>query len=384
MGRLGDIKRSLQRILLNKYDPLRVARSRHCEIKKFKDPRRVTIWSKVNLTSEQKKQIDDFYLTNYGEKIPHTWHRHFTAFTGNFDYQYFPELLYIPEFEHFMNRDARYFEVFSDKNVLPLIASSVGVKTPSVILSCTNGIFRDENYRLITELDALNLLTHSGEVFAKPSVDSCSGVGCEVFNTDSREEALELFRRLDNNFVIQERLKCHADLAAIYPGSVNTFRVISYIWNDRIKICPVILRIGQGGKYLDNAHAGGMFIAVDDDGTLHDTAFTEFNTQFTKHPDTGLKFGGWKIHMFPKVLEAAKRIHEAIPQVGVVNWDITLGEDGEAVLMEGNMHGGSIWLIEMAHGKAVFGDDTAEILKWTRRMKKLPLSERKKATIGRP
>ena len=119
-----------------------------------------------------------------------------------------------------------------------------------------------------------------------------------------------------------------------------------------------------------------MFIAVDDDGTLHKTAFTEFKNTFTEHPDTGLKFEGWKIHDFPKVRDAARRMHEAVPQVGVINWDFTIGEDGEAVLMEGNMRSGSIWLIEMAHGKAVFGDDTAEILQWTRRMKTMKLSER--------
>ena len=119
-----------------------------------------------------------------------------------------------------------------------------------------------------------------------------------------------------------------------------------------------------------------MFIAVDNDGTLHKTAFTEFNTQFTEHPDTHVKFEGWKIHPFPEVLKAARKMHEAIPQVGVINWDFTIDEAGEAILMEGNMLSGSIWLIEMAHGKAVFGEDTAEILQWTRKMKSMKQSNR--------
>ena len=382
MGVLGKIRRSLKRRLLDTRDVIHVARMRRGEINKFRDPRRVAIFSKVNLSREQQQQIDDFYVKNYGEKIPHTWHRHFTAFTGNFDCKYFPELLYIPEFEYFMNSSREYITAFTDKNVLPMIAQSIGIRTPRVIFSCTCGIFRDADYHFISEQEAVNMLIHAGEVFAKPSVETGSEVGCEVINTDSQEEARRLFSRLGTDFVVQERLKCCSDLAAIYPGSVNTFRVISYIWHNEVKICPVILRIGQGGKYLDNAHAGGMFIAVDDDGTLHKTAFTEFKNTFTEHPDTGLKFEGWKIHDFPKVCEAARRMHEAVPQVGVVNWDFTLGEDGEAVLMEGNMRSGSIWLIEMAHGKAVFGDDTAEILQWTRRMKAMKLSERNSHRFG--
>ena len=379
MGRLSGIKMFLR----NKLDFMRIYRSRQNEIRKFKDPRRVAIWSKIHLTKDQQAQIDDFYLTNYGEKIPYTWHRHFTAFTGHFDYKYFPELLYIPEFEHFMNSDTKYRHVFPDKNVLPLIASSIGIHTPQVIISSTKGIFRDENYRIITQDRAADIVSTSGEAFIKPSIDSSSGRGCIVVNASSVSESREIFKNAGNNFVVQERLKCHEDIARIYPRSVNTFRVITYLWHEEVKICPVIIRIGQGGNYLDNAHAGGMFIAVDNDGTLHDTAFTEFMTRFTEHPDTHVKFSGYRIKAFPEVLDAAKRMHEAIPQVGCINWDFTLDTEGRPVLMEGNMNGGSIWLIEMAHGVGVFGDDTAEILKWTRKMKQIPFSERHKYTGGK-
>lgn len=66
--------------------------SRRSEIKKFQDPRRVEIYSKVTLSKEQKNEIDAFYLKFYGAKIPYTWHRHFYAMTGKFDKKYFPEL----------------------------------------------------------------------------------------------------------------------------------------------------------------------------------------------------------------------------------------------------------------------------------------------------
>lgn len=283
-----------------------------------------------------------------------------------------------------MNQDTKYHEVFSDKNVLPIIAASVSVKTPYVILSRTKGIFRDKNYRLIKGHEAEEMLANAGEVFVKPSVGTSSGAGCEIISIDTPEESVKLFERLGTDFVIQERLRCCKDIADIYSGSVNTFRIITYVWHEQIKHMLSIIRIGQGGKYLDNAHAGGMFIAVDDDGTLHDTAFTEFNLQFTEHPDTHVKFEGRKIKSFPEALKAAKRMHEAIPQVGVINWDFTIEEDESPVLIEGNMRSGSIWLAEMSHGKGIFGDDTAEILQWTRRMKKLPLSERMKAAINRP
>lgn len=34
------------------------------------------------------------------------------------------------------------------------------------------------------------------------------------------------------------------------------------------------------------------------------------------------------------------------------------------MMIEANIRGGGIWVIQMAHGCGVFGDDTAEILKF--------------------
>ena len=96
----------------------------------------------------------------------------------------------------------------------------------------------------------------------------------------------------------------------------------------KIIVTPSILRIGVNGHFLDNAHAGGIFIAVDKDGTLHKTAFTEFKTEYIKHPNIGLIFENYKIELFPEVINAAVKMHEALIQLGVINWDFTIGKDG--------------------------------------------------------
>ena len=107
-------------------DDIKVRHLRNGEFRKYKDPRRKEIYETVNLTSEQKQEIDDLFLRNYGEKIPYTWHRHFTAFTGNFDKNYLPELLFIPEFEYYMNYNKAYIDVLADKNIIPMIAGYGG------------------------------------------------------------------------------------------------------------------------------------------------------------------------------------------------------------------------------------------------------------------
>ena len=379
----------LKKVAINSLDKITQKISKKNEIKKFKDPKRVEIFETVQLSKEQMQQIDDFYLTNYGKKIPYTWHRHFTAFTGNFDVKYIPELLFIPEFERYMNVNREYTKTFEDKSVLPLIAQSVGVKVPKSYISVCEGAYRDSNFRVITKEAAIKILCDLGECFAKPTVETGSGVGCKVLNLQNGVDIVshtplsDVLDSFGSNFIIQERLHCHKSISDIYSGSVNTFRIITYRWKDQFYTMPIIMRIGSGGHYLDNAHAGGMFIAVSEDGKLHRTAFTEFKKEFEKHPDTGLVFDGYQIECFDDVVKAALKMHEAIPQVGVINWDFTIDSNGEPILIEANMNGGSIWLMEMAHGCGVFGDLAEEVLQWLRFVNTLPMTERKKYSFGK-
>ena len=369
----------------------RISRMRSYEVHKFKDLRRVAIASQFPLSKEQKEQIDDLYLSFYGEKIDYVWHQNYAAHAGQFDYRFIPELIYIPEFETFMNQNIAAKEIMSDKNFLPLLAKSVNVKMPKTIVSCTNGIFRDGENCLIDVQKATKLLKESGRFFIKPSVDSSSGQGCmkveehDVFHFNQGSLYFDNLykRRYSKNFVCQEIVTCHNSISQIYSGSVNTFRVISYLWRDKIEMMPIIIRIGQGGNYLDNAHAGGMFCAVYDDGSMGSHAVTEDNVQFKEHPDSHVIFSNHKIDNLDKVIDAAKRMHSLIPQIGVVNWDFTINEEGEALLIEANVKNGSIWLPQMAHGTGAFGERTEEVLQWLRFMKKLKPHERHLYVAGR-
>ena len=76
-------------------------------------------------------------------------------------------------------------------------------------------------------------------------------------------------------------------------------------------------------------------------------------------------------------------MHITVPQLGVVNWDFTLNENGVPILIEANVVSGSVWLPQMAHGKTPFGDHTAEVLKWLRLMKKTKPADRYKYAFGK-
>lgn len=287
-----------------------------------------------------------------------------------------------------MNYNQSLANVLEDKNLLYVFAKASNVRMPRMYLSCQAGIYKDAENKVLDFEKACALISNIGVCFAKPSIGTDSGRGCEVYclvngtDTKSGKTSDMLLKDLGKNFTIQERLVCHESIRKIYDGSVNTFRIMTYRWKNQIIVAPIIMRIGRGGSYLDNAHAGGMFIALSDDGTLHKTAFTEFKEEFVEHPDSKLKFEGYRIPLLPNVVDAVKRMHYSLPAIGVINWDMTLDESGQPVLIEANVNGGSIWLFQMAHGCGVFGERTPEILRWLHKMNETKYSDRAQYYFG--
>lgn len=381
-------KKEIKQFLLGQLDNLEHINAVMGEKKKFRDKRRIEICNSTKLSQEQIDSVEKLYKNNYGKKIPLTWHKSYAAYTGRFDKYYFPEILYIPEFERYMNYNQSLANVLEDKNLLYVFAKASNVRMPRMYLSCQAGIYKDAENKVLDFEKACSLISNIGVCFAKPSIGTDSGRGCEVYclvngtDTKSGKTSDMILKDLGKDFTIQERLVCHESIRKIYDGSVNTFRIMTYRWKNQIIVAPIIMRIGRGGSYLDNAHAGGMFIALSDDGTLHKTAFTEFKEEFVEHPDSKLKFEGYRIPLLPNVVDAVKKMHYSLPAIGVINWDMTLDESGQPVLIEANVNGGSIWLFQMAHGCGVFGERTPEILRWLHKMNETKYSDRAQYYFG--
>ena len=348
------------------------------------------IWKRVKLTKEQKRAIKKFYKKHYGKKIPYTYHRLFMGFTGKFDEKYIPEMLYAPYLERFLT-DMSYGNVFTNKNTLSIFAKGINAKMPENIVICNKGNYFDKDFNNISFSKLEEILHDVGKVFIKITTECCGGRGCGIANfvggvdLNTNKTIKETLSSFGATFSVQELLVCHESIRKIYPTSVNTFRVITYLLDGKAYTCPIILRLGIGGSFKDNASSGGIFIAVDDDGTMHKSAFTEYRKEYTVHPDTGFVFEGHKIEHLDRVIKEAKRLQYAIPQVGVVNWDFAINDKGEPILVEANMkneiQAGSIWLPQMAHGKGAFGENTEKILHYIARAKKKSFTKRKNVTL---
>ncbi|MCQ2354290.1 MAG: hypothetical protein MJ102_04200 [Clostridia bacterium] len=345
------------------------------EKRKVRDERRQRLIDTVTLTPEQESQIDALFKENYGKTMPHDWHRLYQSFTGRFDASYFPEILFSSKFELMMN-PRKYSYVLDDKLLLPLFCDGVkNVKTPAVIGTYGGGVFFDAGKNVYSREEFIEKMSDIGDAVIKLTQDTASGRGVKFVSLKDGKDSVSgkmLGELIDeflkgnskNTFQIQELLKPHPKLAALYPNSINTFRIVTYLWNGAVYHFPVALRLGRGGNRLDNAHAGGVFIGVSDEGIMEAEAYSEFGERVSVHPDTGVTFKGYELDFVPELIAAAEKMHLNAPQLGVISWDLTVDEKGGIVLVETNTTGQTIWFPQMANGRGAFGENTADILRF--------------------
>lgn len=336
--------------------------------------RKAPLYRHIKWTKAQQEEFDRFWKANYGKKIPNRWHKLYEASNGVHRIDYFPEYLYSTKLEPKLN-DYSYVKVFANKNLLDVFFDGrcAAVRTPKAFVFCDHGHYYDGDRRLISRTRAAEILGNVGEAVIKPTVDSSSGKNVAILHmadgadTRSGIRAEELLLQYGGNFTVQERLKPCNTLKTLYPNAINTIRVITYVTEERIGIAPISLRIGGGGSEVDNIHAGGMSIAVTDDGHLAKQAYRlgygDSFESFTAHPDTGVVFDGYSLPFMPQVLEAAKRLHGMTSNIGIISWDFTVDSEDRIVVVEANYRGQSAWFPQMLSGEALFGTNTVQMLR---------------------
>lgn len=336
------------------------------------------LYKDVKLTFEQKKQIDEFYKENYGKKVHYWWHRLYQSYTGEFDYRYIPEYIFSTKLEPRQNQRADVLPL-ENKNMLSVVFCGIksNVRTPKTFVMCVKGRCFDAERNIISREKVVETLknTNGGRYGAviKLTVDTSSGRGVRILEIADGKDVIEneslenVLSQMGDNFVVQEKLIPHPAFATLYPKSINTLRVITYMVDETIKVAPIILRIGQGGGTVDNAHAGGMFIGVTDEGKLLKEAFTEYQTRYTVHPDTNIQFENYQLPCIPEIRQTAIRLHQQVPMLQFVSWDFTVDKEENIVLIEANLHSQSVWLSQIAHGKSIFGEDTGKMLQQARK-----------------
>lgn len=330
--------------------------------------RKKKLYKNIQWNKLQKQEFDEYWKKYYGKKITSKGHKLYESINGTHHKDYFPDFLFATKLELKLNNYI-YARIYSDKSLTELLYSKNNdFIMPDTYLLNSAGIWYNKNRDVISIVTAKNILTDIGECIIKPTLGGSSGKGVLFSNFKNgvdlnKETSIEdLFDSKNKDFIVQEKMEQHESFSNLYPHSINTIRIITYIAKGKVYHAKLCLRMGASGKKVDNIHSGGLVIGLKDNGRLLDQAFklgySDSSIIMEEHPNTKVKFKNHQLVSIPEVIEIAKKLHGSTPHIGIISWDFMVDKSANVVLIEANYTGQSIWFPQIVHKAPFFGEHT--------------------------
>ena len=318
----------------------------------------------AELTDEQISEIKKFW-SRYSFVYPNISFNEFKAYmnrTGVFDCRYIPNgirTLFIAPYLQNKN----YF--WNGQNKTLMLRTFPDIPQPTSIVHRINGYYYDGNYNRINFPKAINLcieqLNKGNEIVCKPNDVSGGGRGVTFLKEADKLLLEEVFSKSGVTFVVQRAIKQHSEMARLNPNAVNTLRITSIIWKNKVVILAAALRIGTSDKRVDNWNAGGMIVGIDKDtGTTYSFGLDKKCNEILVTIGGVQLSDGFMVPFWEKVLETVEKAHHNIPYIKLASWDIAIDEKGVPTLIEVNFAGD--WHVHQLTTGPVLGELTKEVL----------------------
>ena len=302
-----------------------------------------------------RSQVVPFWR-KYGIKPKKMWYDLYCFKDAKYDPRYIPGDLYWKKIYPALNKPS-FRHAYTDKcfynKLFPYL------KQPRTIIRNSNKFFYDGSGKIVSFAQAKSLLESEKRFVIKPAIYSGEGVDIFFYERDDNHgiDLQDLMESYGSDYIVQEVAAQHEVLASIHQESLNTIRVISFLFKGEVHISSSILRMGVEGSRLDNVSAGGLACPILPDGNLAEKAIDKRSQWVTSHPD-GTIFAEVKIPSYERVLAAIRRAHKDVPHFRIIGWDFSIDEDGDPVLIEYN---GAPGMNQISCGP-LFGDLTEPIL----------------------
>ncbi|WP_457594124.1 sugar-transfer associated ATP-grasp domain-containing protein [Hydrogenimonas sp.] len=266
--------------------------------------------------------------------------------------------------KHF--NDSNFTPVLQNKYLYHLFFKEHKLPIPNTIAYNIRNIFflGKERHIINNEVDFIELLykmykkCEDHKVLFIKEIAGAWGKGAHKISLENLEKGLVdttlLYEDIVSaDFIFQEAIIQHETISKLYPLSINSIRIDTFVnQNGKAEILSALLRMGGNGNFVDNVTAGGLFVGIDlKSGKLDKYASVFLKNgakSYLKHPDTNTIFENYEIPFFEEAKELALKAAESLPALRLIGWDIIITQNG-ALLLEGN-HLYHIGMSEMAYG----------------------------------
>lgn len=251
--------------------------------------------------------------------------------------------------------DPKYYPATSNKLIEKAILKNSSIPTPLLLghLNVVIGRSCDGmELRTCEDLRALIERSHVARLCFK-LISGYGGTGfkaAEVIRKDAGIALLDMQEQqvysvseyyaalgvADNgDFLVEEYFEQHPGLSKFNPSSVNTLRIMIYQKFGKEPQClGAYLRIGRENSVIDNGTAGGMGSMIDlSTGNLHAATYSlSPESNFTKHPDTGLLIEGETIPNLSAAIDLACQAVTVFPGIHFAGVDVAIGVNGPVII----------------------------------------------------
>lgn len=296
------------------------------------------------------KEIKKYCREVLGSESYWPWLALYTELRGEFKRGWMPDDYY--RFELLTKMNPERYMGLSDAKILDHKLFNGFTIAPLFFRS--NGQFCLKDGTVISKIKLQSMLNNlDDEIIIKP--DNGRGGRNIMFKHSSELRLDEL--PSGTNLLVQRVAKQHEELNKLYPHSVNTFRVLTFIDNGgKVKIKFIFLRFGRDGTRVDNASSGGAWVFIDPKGRIVPPAYETIGLPIGDvHPNTGIKYTDLKLPFLSKVKDFCKEVHRSFPHTRIIGWDVFIDEQGEPKLIEWNANNPILWVPEALFGP--FFDD---------------------------
>lgn len=271
---------------------------------------------------------------------------------------YMPDSFYQTFIDEYYT-NPQHSEPCDDKNLYDLYFHDVN--RPVTIFRKTNGFILDGDYHEISLKDAISLCKDEEEVILKKGKFSWGGKGIMFWNAQETDDDLLAFLDESPNVVCQRVIKQHSELSRLNSTSVNTIRIVTFVFKGQVHILSSVARMGIEGARVDNASSGGIVCGIKPDGRLKNVAFNAYAQRFFKHPQ-GTAFESVTIPNFVECTDVVTDLAKRFSSVSrLISWDLAIDETGHPMLVEFNLSYGELDFHQFCNGP-IFGDLTEDVL----------------------
>lgn len=239
-------------------------------------------------------------------------------------------------FINYPNRD-----MLNDKYACYLFLKDFTDKVVPVFALINDGfLFTVNKYR-----DADELFEHEQRVVLKPR-QGRGGDGVMVLNIEngkiytSKGEAKDLTSLIRplKNYVLVPYVQQHEYSSGIFPGSLNTIRLMTCILDDKAVLLRAGHRFGNANTGdVDNFSQGGVSTIIDmETGILQDPVMWDHKNRRRRsievHPFTGQQILGVQIPGWTEMRDSVLALHQSMKFIKYVGWDIAITSDGYKII----------------------------------------------------